>query len=376
MARRPRFRLPVGKLEIEEDIVTKKKSALWCAAIALGIAPAAFAVSSVNLQFGGAGSTLADTGFGAVYQLDPTGFLVGGGKLSLNTLPGDTFGDYENDPDSAKNMFYTEITPFGRTVVQAKVTVANLNVNFHGGGVWMGTDQDHYIRAGVINNTFEGGISFESLRENEDLWPGATIPGPGNDIDGKQFGLTSLSSPLLTPAPVVLRIIRNGNTVRTAISLDDGVTWSPAGGPAVDYKFTNLATSPTDPGIAGVGNTVEGVFKVGVYAFGGPDGSIPGTFDYDTFTANSFLLGDFNSDRSVNLDDFTTLAANFGGAGVWETGDANDDGTVNLDDFTALAANFGLSSADLPRATVPEPALCGALGLMLFTQLAQRRRRS
>ena len=31
----------------------------------------------------------------------------------------------------------------------------------------------------------------------------------------------------------------------------------------------------------------DGVFKVGVYAFGGPDGSTPAVFAFDSFTAES-----------------------------------------------------------------------------------------
>ena len=30
--------------------------------------------------------------------------------------------------------------------------MSGLNVNFHGGGIWMGTDQDHYARLGVFHN--------------------------------------------------------------------------------------------------------------------------------------------------------------------------------------------------------------------------------
>lgn len=345
------------------------------AALVAAVVQSAAAVNSVNLQFDGTGNTLASTGFGSVYQLDGTGFVVGAGKLTMQTLPGDTFGDYENDPDSAKNMFYTEITPYGRTVVTGRVNVQNLNVNFHGGGLWMGTDQDHYIRTGIINNTFEGGgISFESLRENEDRWDMATPQGPGNDIDNKQFALPGLTSPLLTPVDAIIRIVRNGNFVRTAVSLDNGATFFPAGGPSVDYRFDSLATSLTDPGVPGVGNTVEGNFKVGIYAFGGPEGQIPGTFAWDEFRADSYLQGDFNSDRTVNISDFAVLAANFNQPGTWETGDANEDGQVNIGDFSLLASNFNqTATGSLPRAAVPEPASISA-ALLLTTAILRRRR--
>ena len=67
------------------------------------------------------------------------------------------------DPDDAKNVFYSnlDVDPNGGTVVEAKVTYADLNQNYHGGGIWMGTDEDHYIRLGVINNN---GVAVEALR--------------------------------------------------------------------------------------------------------------------------------------------------------------------------------------------------------------------
>jgi len=78
---------------------------------------------------------------------------------------------------------------------------------------------------------------------------------------------------------------------------------------------------------------------------------------------------------SVNLDDFTRLAAGFGTPGTWTSGDFNYDGFTNLDDFTALAANFGLIvPADLPRGSaVPEPSL--GLAVLAFTASMNRRRR-
>jgi hypothetical protein len=83
-------------------------------------------------------------------------------------------------------------------------------------------------------------------------------------------------------------------------------------------------------------------------------------------------LGDANLSGTVNLDDFTALAANFGATGDWVDGDFNFDGNINLDDFTSLAANFGLSAADTARAAVPEPS---ALGLIAAAAMGMARRR-
>jgi len=66
--------------------------------------------------------------------------------------------------------------------------------------------------------------------------------------------------------------------------------------------------------------------------------------DFDFFA----FAGDANHDRTVNLDDFTALAAAFGTAGTFSQGDFDYSGNVNLDDFTILASKFGT--------TLPAPA--------------------
>lgn len=248
-------------------------------AVACATAPV-LAVSSVNLDFNGSGSTLADTGFDAVYGLDATGFSVGGGRLTVQTLPGDTFGDFENDPDSARNMFYSNLDAFDQTTVEARVRVSGLNQNFHGGGIWMGTDQDHYIRLALFNNTFEGGVAVEALRENQDLWPGNTPPGPGGDIIGRVIQNIA-PSPQVTPIDVVLRLVRTGSNAEAFASFDDGATFQQVGG--AGFSFDGIVTGPGQ-GFGG-GTSIEGGFKVGVYAVGG--GTNPASFAFDSFSATS-----------------------------------------------------------------------------------------
>ena len=88
-----------------------------------------------------------------------------------------------------------------------------------------------------------------------------------------------------------------------------------------------------------------------------------------------FPNGDADINKSVNLDDFTTLAANFGLIGKkWTEGDFTGDEAVNLDDFTVLAANFGLTSpTELPRSTVPEPVSAAAIAGTALLAMARRR---
>ncbi len=108
-------------------------------------------------------------------------------------------------------------------------------------------------------------------------------------------------------------------------------------------------------------------------------GPVGGPFSGQTADGTTVLLrytlsGDANLDKTVNLDDFTRLAAGFGVSTIWSGGDFNYNGSVTLDDFTALAANFGRTlAADLPRGSaVPEPA---TLSLLAGAALLAGRRR-
>lgn len=238
--------------------------------LAFATAGAANAVTSISLDFNGAGNTLAATGFGGVYNIDPAKFSVGGGNLSITTVPGDMFGQYDSHPDSAVNVFYSMIDPLWRTVLDAKVVMANVNTNYHGGGIWLGVDQDHYVRLGVINHSWSGGIVVEALRENQDLWP--VRGGPGGDI------IQGLSPKLANSGETVtayLRIIREGSNATTWYSLD-GVNYNQVGG-----VFDAVATYKTSQWF------VEDGFRVGAYAYGGDFMCSPAIANFDYLYAVS-----------------------------------------------------------------------------------------
>lgn len=242
------------------------------AALLLCAASNTFAASGFTLDFNGSGNTLAATGFGGVYNLDTSGFNVGGGSLTTSTLGGDSFGNYENDPDTGKNWFYNTVDVGAQTVATAKLTVSGLSTNFHGGGIWMGYDQDHYVRLGVFHNSFNtpGPVSVELLRENEDRWTGANPGNPGGDIVSNQVGLGATS---LQPLTIQLRITRTGNTVQGEYSLDNGTTFLPVGGSVSGFALAGNTT--------GLSNTLESTdFKVGVYTAGDPSAS----FAFDSLT--------------------------------------------------------------------------------------------
>ena len=70
-----------------------------------------------------------------------------------------------------------------------------------------------------------------------------------------------------------------------------------------------------------------------------PDTSGGGTI---TLADVTLVIGDINSDGTINITDLTTVAASFGTADP--VADVNGDGTVNITDITTVANNFGLSA--------------------------------
>ena len=55
------------------------------------------------------------------------------------------------------------------------------------------------------------------------------------------------------------------------------------------------------------------------------------------------ILGDFDGNAKVNLEDFFIFADNFGQTDFAEGTDLDGDGKVTLDDFFVFSDNFGLS---------------------------------
>lgn len=285
-------------------------SVLGSAVVATLSSVAGAQVSSLNLDFNGGGGGFANTGFDAAYSPNATGYLVNSGnsgKLEILTLDGDIYGGYEGDPDAAQNVFYSNFNVGDRAVVQAKVTALNLNANFHGGGIWVGTDEDHYMRLGLINNSFEpqqagatGNVVVEALRETEDRWQqdGLYPNRPGFDIEGRALGVSQASTTnAINPGgrdiTAILRIVRDHHAVAGYVSLDDGVTFQRIGGDG--YSFNALAIDATSLPIDNrtpanpnnpdkTSTTVEGGFKIGAYAFGGGGGQ-RAVLQFDSLTA-------------------------------------------------------------------------------------------
>lgn len=90
----------------------------------------------------------------------------------------------------------------------------------------------------------------------------------------------------------------------------------------------------------------------------------------------TFVRGDTDLDGDVLGDDFTLLAANFGGPGSWGQGNfvvdaVSGGGDVLGADFTILAGNFGFDST---VTAVPEPGSLLLVGLSLVLLPWMRRR--
>jgi len=107
---------------------------------------------------------------------------------------------------------------------------------------------------------------------------------------------------------------------------------------------------------------------------GSPATFLGQTIDSTSLLLRSTLYGDANLTRTVDLDDFTALASNFGLIGRWSKGDFDYNGLVDLNDFTLLASQFGKSlPTDLPRGSaIPEPA--GLLALAAIVATLRRNR--
>jgi hypothetical protein len=91
-----------------------------------------------------------------------------------------------------------------------------------------------------------------------------------------------------------------------------------------------------------------------------------------------FFDGDADINKTVNINDFSTLAANFNLSGKkWTEGDFTGDEIVNIQDFSALAANFNLTApADGARAhAVPEPTTLAGLIAAASAMMLRRRHR-
>jgi hypothetical protein len=213
-----------------------------------------------------------------------------------------------------------------------------LDMNDSGDMAFMGSFDDSLFTDKLLLRRADGTITTFAIQNGEIVdvnWVDLNNNGEvafgsyGNGGNGIFVGPGGLSDRVIGPGDTLF-----GKTVRDAYMRrggfnDNGVV-----------AFQYITTNPTESGIA-----------IGTPA----------------------LPGDINGDRTVNLGDFATLAANFNGAGNWLKGDFNRSETVTLADFAMLASNFNQTfhGGTGARGAVPEPA--AALLLVAATTFLRRR---
>ncbi|HRK30296.1 MAG TPA: hypothetical protein PLD59_04385 [Tepidisphaeraceae bacterium] len=259
-----------------------------------------------------------------------------------------------SDTVSADN-FYTPGE--GKGAVEVRATRISDNMEFvattYGSGGY-----SLPLTAGVYNVTASGGelaspitvnnITIGSSNVKQDFVASAVPVGPS--VTAKQFLVDAsvqtlqfdFSQPVagLTASDLVLEQLGSPNQTIPSANI------------AMVLNGAQQQANFTFPGYA------AGALPDGNYVAALPAGSFTNGLGNPSVAASLdffVLAGDANRDRSVNLDDFTILAANFGQTGqVFSEGNFDYDpaGAVNLDDFTILASQFGASlpaPGDLPR---------------------------
>src|SRR5436190_11929769 len=122
-------------------------------------------LSAVTLDFNGAGGGVANTGFTAVLPTSlGKGLLTGnlalsGGKLLVTTTAGDFYGT-RNTQDNALDLSVDGTRDF---VAQTRVTSFGYTKNWQNGGLFVGTNQDNYVKFVVGYN---GGTGLQLASES------------------------------------------------------------------------------------------------------------------------------------------------------------------------------------------------------------------
>jgi hypothetical protein len=168
-------------------------------------------------------------------------------------------------------------------------------------------------------------------------------------------------------------VLRFGEPIdASTISLDDLLVQTLPGGPIIPSGHFTLSALPGNEQFAftyappaGAAILPDGDYRATIPA--GAVADLSGNLlAADIVVEFFFLGGDANRDRSVNLDDFNILAANFGQPErTFSQADFTYDGVVNLDDFNVLAQRFGsvlapaasISGSDDPDDTAEPPPL-------------------
>lgn len=89
--------------------------------------------------------------------------------------------------------------------------------------------------------------------------------------------------------------------------------------------------------------------------------------DFGPFgVGGDFILGDFNSDGVLNLDDYNIMLANFHMVGAYADGDLDFDGVVGFTDFVGFRKAWHAANPVGAAVSVPEPSCMAVFGTLLL----------
>jgi hypothetical protein len=230
------------------------------------------------------------------------------------------------------------------------------------------TAGDEWLGFGFVGNRTSADGVQASFFVDSHLWTiyrGTTATAPDSTFIGPSVaGGANWSSPV-TPSrggPIDLRIILDTTTAAWNVEWQARVPSAPS---FTSLRTASLAANPT---IHAVGYTASATSVVSA--------------DIEQFTlttsGNVYPPGDIDQDGDADLDDLTTIRANFGQAKFLPSeGDLNSDGTVNYADFRVWKQAYPLG-ATFSGLGVPEPssAAIGLIGMAMAAGVARRGRRA
>jgi hypothetical protein len=232
--------------------------------------------------------------------------------------------------------------------------------------------------SGAVTKTGDGLLFVNRLRTGA-----LNVNGGGVFVSaGRSTAKTSDVTGLTVASGAKLDLADNDMVVRySGSSPISAIAGYIAGGAANDWSGNGLTSSAAAAAAASAHKTALGYAEASqVLTYSGGAANFSGVTlnqGANAVLVRYTLAGDGDLSGTVDLTDFTYLAANFNGGGKnWLQGDYNYDGNVDLTDFTFLASNFNqtLPSSSGLGAAVPEPAALSAIGMVGLSLLRRRNR--
>ncbi len=248
--------------------------------------------------------------------------------------------------------------------------------------------------AGTLTNNNSGTVTFAgaysatgpvNIASGEVVFGKTSAPRQDTGVVVKMQSLTMGSTQVLDMTNHDLII---GNTSYAAVQSQIQAAFGAVSGPAITTSTSNVLGTGTD-------NTLP--IPIDPAAFGLTSWDNVSITEPNSIIVKYTLFGDSTLDGTVNGDDFSVIAGNFGktSPGIsnilasWLMGDVTLDGIVNGDDFSVVAGNFGkgplgtLDTVDAPAvvsggggsSNVPEPTSLALLGIGAAGLLLRRKKR-